>query len=257
MEISKQKIKLVASLHRVKIRRELGLFAVEGVKAISELIDKFKINMLIISNDTSLPFSTASINKNCIFTATAREFSQMSAFSSPSNCIAVFELPVNHIPDETELKGELTLLLDDIQDPGNLGTIIRCADWFGVKNIICSRGTADLFNPKTIQSSMGAIGRVNVCYTDLPDFIAFHSSISVYGTLLDGDNIYDAKLSHEAFLAMGNEGNGLSQRVRECLTDGLYIPPYPIDNEKVESLNVAMATAICLAEFRRRLVLSK
>ena len=139
------------------------------------------------------------------------------------------------------------------QDPGNLGTIIRLADWFGIEDIFCSTGTVDVFNPKTVQATMGAIARVKVHYCDLPKLISSLKGIPVYGTFLDGNIIYSETLSANGLIVMGNEGNGISREVEALINRRLYIPNYPQERETSESLNVAIATAVVCAEFRRRL----
>jgi len=149
------------------------------------------------------------------------------------------------------LNGSLSLALDNVQDPGNLGTILRIADWFGIRNVLCSIGTADVFNPKTVQATMGAIGRIRIHYTDLPTFLAT-VKLPVYGTFLEGKVLYDAELQNEGIIVMGNEGNGISQAVEKWITDKLYIPDYPAESTGSESLNVSVATAIVCSEFRRR-----
>jgi len=149
---------------------------------------------------------------------------------------------------------ELVLALDEVQNPGNLGTIVRLADWFGIGDIVCSSGTADCFNPKVVQATMGAILRVRVHYTDLPRFLAEAAGrgTPVYGTFLEGDNIYDAPLTRGGIVVMGNEGRGVTPETARTVTRKLFIPPYPADRHGSESLNVAMATGIVCAEFRRR-----
>ena len=144
------------------------------------------------------------------------------------------------------------MALDDIQDPGNLGTIIRLADWFGIEHIICSPNTVDVYNPKTIQATMGGIARVKVYYTPLPDLIKSLGDTPIYGTLLNGDNMYSQRLSRNGLIIMGNEGNGISKEVESLITRKLYIPNYPQSRETSESLNVAIATAVVCAEFRRQ-----
>jgi len=146
------------------------------------------------------------------------------------------------------------LALDDIQDPGNLGTIIRLADWFGIEHIFCSQGTVDVYNPKTIQATMGALARVKLHYCHLPSLIASLGEVPIYGTFLDGDNMYEKKLSSHGLIIMGNEGNGVSAEVAKLVNERLYIPNYPPQRETSESLNVAMATGIICAEFRRRTI---
>jgi TrmH family RNA methyltransferase len=179
----------------------------------------------------------------------------------PQEVIAIFRQPEYSL-DKEKVRTELTLLLDEIQDPGNLGTIIRLADWFGINQVICSPNTVDIYNPKTIQATMGALAHVNVFYTPLPEFLeeiqkdSQHSGkkIPVYGTFLDGSTIYGQVLSPTGLIVMGNEGNGISPELASYITHRLYIPNYPQGKESTESLNVAVATAITCAEFRRQQV---
>jgi TrmH family RNA methyltransferase len=151
------------------------------------------------------------------------------------------------------LEGKLSLALDDIQDPGNMGTIIRLADWFGIDFIICSNSTVDVFSPKVVQASMGAISRVKVIYCDLQKTLSeYNKLIPIYGTFMGGSNIYNEKLASKAIIVMGNEGNGISPDVEKLITDKIHIPSFATNRSTVESLNVAMATSIVCSEFRRR-----
>ena len=156
--------------------------------------------------------------------------------------------------DELLGNNELILALDAVQDPGNLGTIIRIADWFGIKNIICSQGTVDVYNTKTIQSTMGALARVRIHYVNLKEVldICSRNDYPIYGTFLDGSSIYNAKLTNYGIIVMGNEGNGISDEIEKVISDKLLIPSYPVGELTSESLNVAVATAIVCSEFRRR-----
>ena len=167
--------------------------------------------------------------------------------------LGVFKRPVADLR-QVAPERELVLALDGIQDPGNLGTIVRLADWFGITHIVCSRDTADLFSPKTVQATMGAVARIAVHYTDLAAFLqAQHAAgTPIYGTFLDGTDMYQKTLSPHGVLIMGNEGNGIRKEVEACVNERLYIPNYPAGRETSESLNVAIATAIVCAEFRRR-----
>ena len=173
---------------------------------------------------------------------------------NPQQVLALFPLPEWETPEAKAGIGRLTIALDGVQDPGNLGTICRLADWFGIDDIVCSAETADIFNPKAIQATMGAIARVKVHYTDLEGFLetASKENVPVYGTFLDGDNIYERHLSTDGIIVMGNEGKGISQRISRFVSERLFIPNYPQDRITTESLNVAVATAITCAEFRRR-----
>ena len=237
--ISKAQIKLIRSLQHKKFRDELGLFVAEGQKCIDELKKGFELVMEVTPEN-----------------ATEAEIAQMSGLKTPQGVIAVFKKKI--INQKSQItNGELTLALDGIQDPGNLGTIIRTCDWFGVKNIICSNDTADCYNPKVVQATMGALTRVQLTYTDLVPFLqeAKEKGANIIGTLLDGKNMYDQLSALRSplttLLVMGNEGNGISQAVRELITHPIRIPSYPPQAETSESLNVAIATAIVLAEFRR------
>ena len=165
--------------------------------------------------------------------------------------MAVFEQP-HYTFSANIFKGKLSLALDNIQDPGNLGTIVRLADWFGIEHIICSNGTVDIYNPKAIQATMGAISRVKVHYTDLPSFLSKQKETPIYGTFLNGNDMYQEELTPDGIIVMGNEGNGISEQTATCINRRLYIPNYPKGRATSESLNVAMATGIICSEFRRR-----
>lgn len=186
-----------------------------------------------------------------ILEADATEMRQLSQLQTVPEVIAVYKLPELVVPDAELIKSGLTLLLDSVQDPGNLGTIIRTASWFGVSQVVLGTGCVDPFNQKTVMSSMGAIGMVRLCQADLASLIDGDPEIPVYGTLLDGKDIYEAELKTPAFIAMGNEGNGLSEAIRERVTSPLLIPSFA-EGPHAESLNVAAATAVTLSEFRRR-----
>ena len=187
-----------------------------------------------------------------IIEVTQEELTRASLQKTPQDVLAIFEQPAYEMQPDV-VSRSLCLALDDIQDPGNLGTIIRVADWFGIEDIFCSLGTVDVYNPKTIQATMGALARVKLHYCDLPSFIASLKDIPVYGTFLDGDNMYEKELTSHGLIVMGNEGNGVSAEVANLVNERLYIPNYPPQRETSESLNVAMATGIICAEFRRRM----
>ncbi len=260
-KISKAQVKIVRSLQQKKFRDELGLFVAEGEKCVSELSKNFELVHLYREGEN----------------ATRTEIEQMSGLRTPQGIIGVFKKKETSPTPSTRrgalsLEGRdgerfLILALDGIQDPGNLGTIIRTCDWFGVHDIVCSLDTADCYNPKVVQATMGALARVRVHYTDLPKWLeeikSQESEIKIYGTLLEGKDMYEVltatrsysnavlqQRGHEVII-MGNEGNGISQRVRELVTHPIRIPSYPKNAETSESLNVSIATAIVLAEFRR------
>ena len=235
--ISKAQIKWVRSLQQKKTRDELGLFVAEGEKCVSDLKGAFELVLLATPEN-----------------ATPTEIAQMSSLRTPQGTIAVFKKNVN---SQTSIAScPLILALDGVQDPGNLGTIIRTCDWFGVHDILCSHDTADCYNPKVVQATMGALARVRVHYVDLEKCLQEmrEKSMPIYGTLLEGGNMYkEGAIPNKSngVIIMGNEGNGISPAIREKITHPIRIPSYPADAETSESLNVGIATAIVLAEFRR------
>ena len=284
MSVSKANIKLVRSLQQKKFRDERGLFVAEGRKCVEELSKAFEQVMLFVEGEN----------------ATAQEIAQMSSLRTPQGMIGVFrkagetlpnpplkgggetvgaiapqatyrggERPTNDLREEISAMARpgdrtsvgLIVALDGVQDPGNLGTIIRTCDWFGVRRLVCSHDTADCYNPKVVQATMGALARVQVEYVDLVSWLeeiktlySHPSTLPIYGTLLNGKNLYeDGAIAdrQQGVIIMGNEGNGISEAVRRYITHPLLIPPYPAGAETSESLNVAIATAITLAEFRR------
>ncbi len=251
--LSKAKIKLIQSLDQKKKRREERLFVAEGPKVVGDLMPYFSCRLLIA--EASWLALHPEVNATEIIEVTNEELRKASFLKAPQEVLALFELPTYSTPHDVVNK-ELCLALDDVQDPGNLGTIIRVADWFGIRHIFCSIGTTDAFSPKTIQATMGAISRVQIHYVDLYNFLRRtrieSSSTPIYGTFLEGKNIYREALSPNGVIIMGNEGNGISSKVEEMVTNKLFIPNYPEGCATSESLNVAIATAITCAEFRRR-----
>lgn len=247
--MTKAEIQLVRSLADKRGRTEQGLFLAEGEKLIGEL----RTSHLRVRRIYALEGIFAGDEVEVV---TQREMERLSQLKTPSNSVAVVEIPRYRLrPDE--LRERLTLALDEVQNPGNLGTIIRLADWFGIRDILCSEGTADCFNPKVVQATMGAILRVRVHYTDLRATLAAaaRDGIAVYGTFLEGENLYESRLSPAGIVVMGNEGRGVTPSVAQCISRKLFIPPWPADRRGSESLNVAMATGIVCAEFRRRTAL--
>lgn len=247
--MTKAEIQLVRSLADKRGRTEHGLFLAEGEKLIGEL----RTSHLRVRKIYALEGLFAGEE---VETVSPREMERISQLKTPSNSLALVEIPRYRLRPE-ELRGQLTLALDEVQNPGNLGTIIRLADWFGIRDILCSEGTADCFNPKVVQATMGAILRVRVHYTDLAATLAQAAAggIPLYGTFLEGQNIYDSTLSPTGIVIMGNEGRGVTPKVEQCITRKLFIPPWPADRRASESLNVAMATGIVCAEFRRQATL--
>lgn len=249
--LSKNKIKFIHSLDTKKARKEENTFLVEGFKSVDEFLPSFHCKLLVA---TSSYFSThPKCNADEIIEVTPEELSRASLLKTPQEVLAVFEQPFYKLDFEAPSRS-LCLALDGVQDPGNLGTIIRIADWFGIEDLFCSQNTVDVYNPKTIQATMGALSRVKIHYTDLIPFIQTLHNVPVYGTFLDGDVIYQSELSPTGLIIMGNEGNGISPEIENIVTQRLYIPNYPKERKTSESLNVAVATSIICAEFRRRFI---
>ena len=251
--LSKAKIKLIQSLEQKKKRREEGLFVAEGPKVVGDLLPHFTCRLIVA--ESAWIAQHPEVQATEIIEVTNEELRKASFLKTPQEVLALFELPTYPTPYDIAGK-ELCLALDDVQDPGNLGTIIRVADWFGIRHIFCSTGTADAFSPKTIQATMGAVSRVQIHYVGLYDFLyktkQENPSIPFYGTFLEGNNIYKEPLTTHGIIIMGNEGNGIGQQVQQLVTHKLFIPNYPEGCATSESLNVAIATAITCAEFRRR-----
>lgn len=247
--ISKATIKKIHALDMRKFRRNERLFVAEGPKLVDELCATMKpVYIAALPEWISENAKIASGTEYDI--VTPDELQRASLQKNPQQVIALFPIPEHKLCAE-KLKDELALMLDGVQDPGNLGTIARIADWFGIKNILCSAETADIYNPKAVQATMGALARVKFHYTDLIQLLSQYDG-PVYGTFLDGENIYGQELSENGIIVMGNEGKGISQGVGEMINRRLYIPNYPIGTQTTESLNVAIATSIVCAEFRRR-----
>lgn len=247
--ISKATIKKIHALDMRKFRRNERLFVAEGPKLVDELCATMKpVYIAALPEWISENAKIASGTEYDI--VTPDELQRTSLQKNPQQVIALFPIPEHRFCTE-QLKNELVLMLDGVQDPGNLGTIARIADWFGIRNILCSAETADIYNPKAVQATMGALARVKFHYTDLLQLLSQYDG-PVYGTFLDGENIYGQELSENGIIVMGNEGKGISQGVGEMINRRLYIPNYPIGTQTTESLNVAIATSIVCAEFRRR-----
>ncbi|MBO7265087.1 MAG: RNA methyltransferase [Alistipes sp.] len=244
--MTKAEIQFVRSLADKRTRDSEQLFVAEGIKLIDEIREsKAKIRQIYTTRQDLKGANVTLVER--------RDMERISQLKTPSDCLAVVEQPRHTLPTKA-LQSSLTLALDGVQNPGNLGTIVRLADWFGVEDILCSKECADIYNPKVVQATMGALLRVRVHYVDnLAQILslAANNGTPIYGTLLDGNNIYSEKLNNRGIIVMGNEGQGVSEECRKTLTHKLFIPPYPIDRPTSESLNVAMATGIILAEFRR------
>ena len=239
--LSKNQIKWVRSLQQKKQRDAEGVFVAEGHKCVEELRGAFELVLMVTPDN-----------------ATEVEIAQMSNLRTPQGVIGVFKRRGDEAKGERQkARGEeLVVALDGVQDPGNLGTIIRTCDWFGVHDIYCSMDTADCYNPKVVQATMGALARVRVHYVNLKEWLeeVQKAGVSVYGTLLEGENMYEKGAitdKSKGVIIMGNEGNGISPEIRQLITHPIRIPSYPADADTSESLNVGIATAIVLAEFRR------
>lgn len=240
---SKSQIKLIKSLSQKKFRMKSGLFLMEGKKGIFELLDSpLQLYGLYTTEDI---FQAE--KEKTIFISEA-DLKKISNLHTPQTALAVFHIPQPEAP----YVGGLQVVLDEIQDPGNLGTIIRLCDWFGVKDLICSFGTVDCYNPKVVQATMGSIARVNIHYSNISEYLSHaKTKTKVYGTFLEGENVFTKHLSSDGLIVLGNEANGISQEVEKLITEKVNIPQFGA-SQNTESLNVATAAAIFLSEFRRR-----
>mgnify|MGYP003403329029 FL=1 len=240
--VSKNQIKLISSLHQKKYRIAHQLFIAEGVKGINELLQSnFELEHLYVTIDEFKSVSTT--QKTVISDA---DLKKISALTTPNTCLAVFKIP----KEKPVLNKGLIVALDTIRDPGNMGTILRLCDWFGINQVVCSIETVDLYNPKVVQATMGSIARVNVNYLNLKDFLET-TSLPIYGTFMDGEDLYNSKITNEGIIILGNEANGISKQIEELVTKRITIPRFG-NLQQTESLNVATATAIVLSEFKRR-----
>ena len=248
MLISKAKIKQINSLEYKKFRNEFGLFVAENEKLVGEILQSnLEIDSLFCLQDAKLP--ECAVQKNII---SETDMNRISFLKTPSKALAVVKIPNKKI-DFNEINTSLNIVLDSIQDPGNLGTIARLCDWFGIRNIICSLECADCFSPKAVQATMGAICRVKIFYVELKYFFnSIDANINVFGTFLDGENIYTSQLPQTGLIIMGSEGQGISPEIEKFVTKKLYIPCFSSNATKPESLNVSVATAIVCSEFRRK-----
>ena len=239
--VSKNQIKLITSLQQKKYRFAYQLFFAEGIKVIQELVESnFElVHLYTTQND----FEQVSTDKRTLIAES--DLKKITALATPNSCLAVFKIPAEKKIGESGL----ILALDSIRDPGNLGTILRLCDWFGIDQLICSKETVDIYNPKVVQATMGSIARVNVNYVDLENVVS-QTKLPVFGTFMDGNNIYKTNLPQEGIIIMGNEANGISPELEKLIKNRLTIPRFGT-LQKTESLNVATATAIVLSEFRR------
>jgi len=240
--LSKNQSKIITSLQQKKYRLQHQLFVAEGIKVINEFLSSnYMLDELFCTEDCYATFRT--FNPQII---SEKELSKISNLSTPNKVLGIFKIPVAFKPNEEGL----ILVLDGINDPGNLGTIIRLSDWFSISQIVCSKNTVDCYNPKVVQATMGSLARMSINYLDLQVFLK-ETQLPIYGAVMNGENVYSTGLEQNAVLVMGNESNGISEKISTLLTHKITIPRY--NKETItESLNVATATAILLNEFRRK-----
>jgi RNA methyltransferase, TrmH family len=254
--ISKNKARFITSLQKKKERDEAKLFIIEGDKLVREFLSaSAPVRLLAAKPEFIVSIPAVQRNKiDEIYSISYDELKQLSTLKTPHNALALVEMR-ELIPDYNEIFSGLSLGLDFIQDPGNLGTIIRAAAWFGIKNLICSADCVDLYNPKVVQASMGALLHVNVYYVMMTEFLAkaTEAEVRIYGTMLDGTSIYENKVTDKGIILLGNESKGLSEEIVPFITDRIKIPKYGTGKEGIDSLNVSMAASVVLSEFRRRL----
>ena len=237
--LSKSQIKLITSLKQKKYRLQHGFFVVEGIKTIKELLQSnLKLHILYTTE-------TFNIDAKDEILITEADLKRISFLKTPNKALAIFKIPVSKSIETNSL----IVVLDAVRDPGNLGTIIRLCDWFGIKDLVCGAATVDCFNPKVIQATMGSITRVNISYVDLQVFLK-DTDLPVFGAFMEGENVYSKQLPEKGILVMGNEANGISKAIEASVTEKISIPRFG-DLQATESLNVATATAILLSEFRR------
>jgi TrmH family RNA methyltransferase len=240
--VSKNQIKLITSLQQKKYRKQEQLFFAEGVKVVQELLNSnFELQDLFTTKQDFL-----TVPKNKVHAISDSDLKKISALTTPNTCLAVFKIP----KAKNIIEKGLIVALDDVRDPGNLGTIIRLCDWFGIETLFCSEESVDIYNPKVVQATMGSISRVNVVYGNLETFLA-NTKLPVFGTFMDGKNIYQEELPKEGIIVMGNEANGISESVEKLVSERIAIPRFG-NLQVTESLNVATATAIILSEFKRK-----
>lgn len=233
--LSKNKIKLIRSLRLKKNRDTERLFAVEGEKIINELLTEQPDSIeFVCSTDERFTFERT-------YFTDERSMKEISSLKTPGDLLAIVRFP-----EKRAIQSDLILALDGIQDPGNLGTIIRTAEWFGITSIVCSKDTVDCFNSKVVQATMGSLFRMSIEYTDLANYLS-QTDLPIYGALLDGVDMYATPLEKKGILVIGNEGKGISDEIKSLVTKPIFIPKYG----EAESLNAAMATGIILAEYRR------
>ena len=247
MNLSKTKLQLYSNLATAKMRRKRGLFIVEGCKSVADSWRAFDVEAILRTEGSDFSIEGC---RAPIFTLCEEDMRRVSNLATRQEAIGLFRIPSDDGQESAIVSDDgLYLLLDGVQDPGNLGTIIRTCHWFGITTIFASRDTVDIYNPKTVQATMGSLGKVRILYRDLEEIIASNPGVPVYGTLLEGESLYRVHPDRRGFIVMGNEGNGISENIRKLVDNPVTIPPYGHDHG--ESLNVAVATAITVAWFRK------
>jgi TrmH family RNA methyltransferase len=252
--LSRNQVKNISALHHKKFRREENLFIAEGEKVVFDLINSdWNVKSVYGTQDffQALPKSIKISKEVEMVLVTTDEMKKISTLITPQNVLAVAEIPNEE--KQIDFEKNLKLVLDDISDPGNLGTLIRIAAWFGIDEIICSENSVDCFNPKVVQSAMGALFKINITYSELKSVFEKNKTVKnlpVYGTILDGKNLYEEDLSGDGFILIGSESSGISHDLYEFVTHKITIPSY--GNKAIDSLNVAVATGIICAEFRKK-----
>lgn len=243
--LSKSQISFINSLHQKKQRKEQGLFLVEGLKSIMEFVDSDYQFDSIYYSPAILPKLIKISGNIKLIEVKPEELAKISALTTPQDVLALLRIPEEQYIESKSLKGKYTLVLDGVQDPGNMGTIIRTADWFGIEHIVCSNDTVEVYNPKVVQASMGSLARTKVYYTDLVSFLS-ESNLPAYAATLGGKSIFDTKFKPEGLIILGNEGNGIRNEVLEKVKNHITIPRFGL----TESLNVAVSAGIFCAAIR-------
>ena len=246
--LSKSQISFIKSLHHKKFRKETQLFLVEGIKSVVEFLNSpYKIKIVYYTADIDKKFLTLLMQNNISTDLISQQdLQRISALNSSTSVVAIIEMGI-HTIDVAYLQGKYSLVVDGVQDPGNMGTIIRTADWFNIHQIICSENCVDVYNPKVVQASMGSLARIPITYTDLSVMLSQVASLPVYGALLHGQAVYETQFMEQGIILVGNEGNGISLNLQPYITQAITIPKFG----KAESLNVAIATSIICSELRR------
>lgn len=243
MELSKTRLNLYASLGSAKMRRRHGLFVVEGYKCISDTLKGYTLESLVAQKGCTSNMAQFGCP---VYEVTPEHMQKISNLSAHSDMIGIFRLKECGADVDLKVSEGLYVVLDGVQDPGNLGTIVRTCHWFGIFRIFASKDTVDIFNPKTVQATMGSIGSVDVTYCNLHELFDANRDMPVYGTMLEGEDVFATKLSKRGFIVMGNEGKGIRNDIKSCITKPLFIPPATSDHS--ESLNVSIATAIIISQ---------